>query len=582
MSVALTNGKTVAYLDERNIVPSGNTTRRRRYAADDERFYREQAQRCPDAATQLAVLRARQHYAHYGYVRVVVSDPAQHAVSVAQAKVDVQERLVKSAIELREAEAALSEQQRAELREQLGGSVLGDVINTLCVLPAEEPRVAADPPSAATEEPAAAAAAAAEEPPAAAAAEAAQPAAAAAEEPAASSTPPAPSAADGAAGDGGDAGGEGCASPPELNLEMLEERVFQVDIANTEALQFSVLDSDDAKQLYETRAECKQRLLTQKRAAGLAEVEAEAEAEAEAKPGGGYALLQDMNVECSRLPLACMVVPMPPSIMVFARIPLARRLFREQWTTWEVYVFFCKVIAFYRSIKIDPAVERLATLARRITSIVDHYMSSLRKLHAKLLEAIHKEPEMSDALLLGMLQAYTAEVLEYLQCTAMTIMGVGLRKTVGDPQHCWCIGADVLAEEVLTRRAVVDRNEQRCFQVALLSRITTKEPVEFTPGQLLSEAEYCRMLRIYLLSDALRKYLEPAAPPSPPAAQAAAGEAQADAASVAAEVVAEAEAAHAAMAAAVPPTDAAPSPAGCEVRASKPDVAVVQFENLVL
>jgi len=363
---------------------------------------------------------------------------------------------------------------------------------------------------------------------------------------------------------------------------MLEERVFQVDIANTEALQFSVLDSDDAKQLYETRAECKQRLLTQKRAAGLDAAKAEEEAEAEAKPGGGYALLQDMNVECSRLPLACMTMPMPPSIMVFARIPLARRLYREQWTTWEVYVFFCKVIAFYRSIKIDPAVERLATLVRRITSIVDHYMSSLRKLHAKLLEAIHKEPEMSDALLLGMLQAYTAEVLEYLQCTAMTIMGVGLRKTVGDPQHCWCIGADVLAEEVLTRRAVVDRNEQRCFQVALLSRITTKEPVEFTPGQLLSEAEYCRMLRIYLLSDALRKYLEPAAPPSPPAAQAAAGEAQADAASVAAEVVAEAEAAHAAMAAAVPPTDAAPSPAGCEVRASKPDVAVVQFENLVL
>ena len=284
MSVALTNGKTVAYLDERNIVPSGNTTRRRRYAADDERFYREQAQRCPDAATQLAVLRARQHYAHYGYVRVVVSDPAQHAVSVAQAKMDVQERLVKSAMELREAEAALSEQRRAELREQLGGSVLGDVLNTLCVLPAEEPRVAADPetPSAA-EEPPAAAAAAAEEPPAA----AAQPAAAAAEEPAASSTPPAPSAADGAAGDGGDAGGEGGASPPELNLEMLEERVFQVDIANTEALQFSVLDSDDAKQLYETRAECKERLLTQKRAAGLDAALAEEEAEAEAKPGGG-------------------------------------------------------------------------------------------------------------------------------------------------------------------------------------------------------------------------------------------------------------------------------------------------------
>ena len=365
---------------------------------------------------------------------------------------------------------------------------------------------------------------------------------------------------------------------------MLEERVFQVDIANTEALQFSVLDSDDAKQLYETRAECKERLLTQKRAAGLDAALAEEEAEAEAKPGGGYALLQDMNVECSRLPLACMVVPMPPSIMVFARIPLARRLFREQWTTWEVYVFFCKIIAFYRSIKIDPAVERQAALQRRITSIVEHYMSSLRKLHAKLLEAIHKEPEMPDALLLGMLQAYTAEVLEYLQCTAMTIMGVGLRKTVGDPQHCWCIGADVLAEEVLTRRAVVDRNEQRCFQVALLSRITTKEPVAFTPGQLLSEAEYCRVLRIYLLSDALRKYLEPAAPPgggwppSPPAAQAAAGEAVA---APAAEVIAEAEAAHAAMDAAV--LAAAPADAAdCEVRASKPDVAVVQFENLVL
>ena len=142
----------------------------------------------------------------------------------------------------------------------------------------------------------------------------------------------------------------------------------------------------------------------------------------------------------------------------------------------------------------------------------------------------------------------------------------------------------MLAEEVLTRRAVVDRNEQRCFQVALLSRITTKEPVEFTPGQLLSEAEYCRVLRTYLLSDALRKYLDTAAPPgglappSPPAAQAAAGEAVA---APAAEVIAEAEAAHAAMDAAV--LAAAPADAAdCEVRASKPDVAVVQFENLVL